>query len=123
MSLADIITADKQKDITDALRRQDNPVSGEAATIIDRLMEFSRDGIYLLDDLQRASRDLLKAESEIHKMYPNTATCRSAPGVVASQAFTRHCAATCNNPEHVDAKSKYANAYSKLIKALEAIDV
>lgn len=118
MSLADIITADKQEALGQDLR-----ASGfrEAADIIDSLVNFVRDEIYLLDDLHRASRNVLNAEKVIHRMYPNTATCRSGPGVIAGQAFTRHCAHSCSNPVHIEEKQDYAEALLQLKETLDKV--
>lgn len=118
MSLSSIITADKQEALGQDLR-----ASGfsEAADIIDKLMVFVRDEIYLLDDLDRAARNFLSAEKVVHRMYPNTATCRSKPGVVAGQAFTHHCAHSCSNSEHADEGREYIAARDALTEAIVAV--
>lgn len=70
-------------------------------------------------DLVSAVQEFLDAEVEIHNLYPNTATCRSGPGVVAGQAFTRHCGVSCSNPVHIESANRYHAAKSNLYDALE----
>lgn len=118
MSLANIITAREQEALGEKLR-----ASGfeGAADIIDKLVEFARDEIYLLDDLYQAAQRLTETEKVVHRMYPNTATCRSGPGVIAGQAFTRHCGHSCSNGVHQEEKQNYAEAMLRLNDALEKV--
>ena len=121
MTLSDIISDEGREAITRALRSQDNAVSDKAADIIDQLVKFATDEIYLLDEAYNSAQGFLEAETDIHKMYPNTATCRSGPGVVAGQAFTRHCGASCSNPVHAEDAKRFHSARGALFTTLEKI--
>lgn len=69
-------------------------------------------------EIAKAAERFLWAEAEVHKMYSNTATCRSGPGVIAGQAFTKHCAVSCSNPDHAVAAAEYREAKEAIIKLL-----
>lgn len=47
------------------------------------------------EKIKLAAERLVAAMDAMHVVYPNTATCRSGPGVIAGQAMTPHCAWTC----------------------------
>ncbi len=117
-SLSSIITDAKREALTQDLSASGFP---EAADIINKLMVFVRDEIYLLDDLDRAARNFLSAEKVVHRMYPNTNTCRSRPGLIAGQAFTHHCSHSCSNPEHADERREYIAARDALSNAIGAV--
>ena len=69
-------------------------------------------------EIAKAAERFLWAEAEAHKMYSNTAPCRSGPGVIAGQAFTKHCAVTCSNSDHHLVATEYREAKEVLIKLL-----
>ena len=91
MSLADIITADEQETLGKSLREGGFP---ETADLIDQLVAFATNEIYLVDELDRTLRNYVTAEQRMHQTYGNTAACS---GGVGGAALTAHCAHVCHN--------------------------
>lgn len=116
MSLADVITADKQEALGRDLR-----ASGfsEAADIIDKLVDFARDEIYLLDETDRALRMYVQADRDMHVTYGSTATCSGGAG---GMAMTPHCAHICHNTAaHRKEERAYSNAALQALEAIEKV--
>lgn len=91
MSLASIITADEQEKLGKSLRESGFP---ETADLIDQLVAFVTDEIYLIDELDRTLLNYVTAEQHMHQTYGSTAACG---GGIGGQALTAHCAHTCHN--------------------------
>jgi hypothetical protein len=95
--LSDILTPEQHEEWRIYLREQGET---EAVELIDALYEYASDTELYAGDLVRGAKMIVRSDETIHKIYPNTNTCRSKPGLVAGQAMTPHCAVTCSNIDH-----------------------
>lgn len=50
--------------------------------------------------MRQALADLIETWDAAHRTYPDTATCRSGPGVIAGAAMTEHCDHACRQSGH-----------------------
>lgn len=110
-ALSSIITDSERVSLGAMLREQG---LNDAADVIDNLVKFATDEIYLVDDLDRTLRSYVKADQAMHKVYGSTSVCY---GGIGGSAMTEHCAHVCHNVSaHEKELDDYRNAY---IAALE----
>ena len=110
--------------ITDAERRAMGTVLrgagyGEAADVIDKLVKFATDEIYLVDEVDRALRNYVVADQRMHTTYGSTGACY---GGVGGQAMTPHCAHICGNVSaHANDEQSYRDAFIAAKEAVEKV--
>ncbi len=115
-TLADIITANEQETLGRSLRESGFP---ETADLIDQLVKFATEEIYLVDELDRALRNYITAEQHMHQTYGSTAACS---GGIGGAALTAHCAHVCHNfPAHTDETAEWREAVLAAHEAIEKV--